>query len=343
MRKLLFLLSVLGMMAGLSTVGFAAVANDEVTSQKIKEADGTSGQNTNSGSGVKTGHIQNGAVTDAKIAGPISTSKLNVGTTSGTVAAGDHTHDTAYQKKYAQVIVVAKSGGDFTDLSAALASITDASALKPYLVKIMPGAYQLSTPPANSVISGFISVEGSGRATTVLSCTSDGPSSSLRPCLSMDTAGSISDLTVQTAGNASLGFDAVAFHVHNAPTLSNIDIVATGGNDDVGLKVLGGNAMLRDVTISTGGTGLLLQPYSGSGKIHAENLRISGPAGSLPAAGIRIADNGVVEMKNSALWGGIYADTGSIKAAHTSIGGTTSGTIKLINCYDENFNPIANQ
>ena len=46
---------------------FASVSDDQVTSQKIKEADGTSGQDTNSGSGVKTGHIQNGAVTPAKI------------------------------------------------------------------------------------------------------------------------------------------------------------------------------------------------------------------------------------------------------------------------------------
>lgn len=41
--------------------------DDAVTSQKIREADGTSGQNTNTGAGVKTGHIQDGAVTPSKI------------------------------------------------------------------------------------------------------------------------------------------------------------------------------------------------------------------------------------------------------------------------------------
>jgi len=44
------------------------VLADEVLSANIKEADGTTGQNTNTGSGIKTGHIQNGAVTGLKIA-----------------------------------------------------------------------------------------------------------------------------------------------------------------------------------------------------------------------------------------------------------------------------------
>ena len=45
----------------------ANVSNDQVQSQHIQEADGTSGQNTNSGSGVKTLHIQDGAVTASKL------------------------------------------------------------------------------------------------------------------------------------------------------------------------------------------------------------------------------------------------------------------------------------
>ena len=43
------------------------IGDDSVTSPKIKEADGISGQYTGSGSGVKTGHIQDGAVTAPKL------------------------------------------------------------------------------------------------------------------------------------------------------------------------------------------------------------------------------------------------------------------------------------
>jgi len=83
--------------------------DDSVMSQHIKEADGISGQDTNTGSGIKTGHIQDEAITAAKIS------------------------------FYTNVIVVAPSGGDFTDPITALSAITDASATNPYLVKIMPG------------------------------------------------------------------------------------------------------------------------------------------------------------------------------------------------------------
>ena len=59
-----------------TTASFAAQP-DSVLSGDIKEADGTSGQDTNSGSGIKTGHIQDSAVTNDKIAdGAVNAQKL---------------------------------------------------------------------------------------------------------------------------------------------------------------------------------------------------------------------------------------------------------------------------
>ncbi|MBI5639933.1 MAG: hypothetical protein HZA17_05860 [Nitrospirae bacterium] len=64
---LLFLALSIAALLSLPTQVFASVSNDQVQSQHIREADGTSGQNTNSGAGVKTGHIQDGAITTNKI------------------------------------------------------------------------------------------------------------------------------------------------------------------------------------------------------------------------------------------------------------------------------------
>jgi hypothetical protein len=59
MKKVLGLSMMVLLVAGMvfGSVTFAA-QNDSILSQHVKEADGTSGQNTNSGAGIKTGHIQ---------------------------------------------------------------------------------------------------------------------------------------------------------------------------------------------------------------------------------------------------------------------------------------------
>lgn len=172
MKKLLPVLA--AVVVALPAAPLAAVLNDEVTSAKLKEADGTASQDTNSGSGVKTNHLQNravtngkladGAVTDAKISGVISASKLPVGTAAGTVAAGNHTHAPV---RYAGVVTVAKSGGDHTDpvLAVAAARLL-ATASARYLVKIMPGEYDLQG--GTLLLPPYVDLEGSGAENTVI-------------------------------------------------------------------------------------------------------------------------------------------------------------------------------
>jgi len=54
------------------------LADDAVESKKLKVADGTSGQDTSTGSGVKTNHIQDDAITNSKIADEsVTTVKTN--------------------------------------------------------------------------------------------------------------------------------------------------------------------------------------------------------------------------------------------------------------------------
>lgn len=73
------LLLLLVAMACLPAQGFAS-SPDSIISGDIKEADGTSGQDTNTGTGIKTNHIQSSAVTTDKLAdGAVTTLKVTNG------------------------------------------------------------------------------------------------------------------------------------------------------------------------------------------------------------------------------------------------------------------------
>jgi len=150
-----------------NTVTGAKLAPSTITGAKIATGTITGGTSGNIALATITGaNLVVGAVADANITGQISTSKLNVGTAAGTVAAGDHNHDSIYQKKYANVIVVAQSGGDYTDLIAAASfANTAASVNNPYLIKVMPGIYNVS----QSVnLNPYVSLDGAGTTATII-------------------------------------------------------------------------------------------------------------------------------------------------------------------------------
>ncbi len=92
-----FGLKVLGLVMGLaaavplmvSAQWVAGGVTPTVTSASIYAADNTTGQTLTTGNGVKTGHIQNGAITNAKFFGNISGSKISTGAiTASEIAAG---------------------------------------------------------------------------------------------------------------------------------------------------------------------------------------------------------------------------------------------------------------
>jgi hypothetical protein len=204
---------------------------DTVNSAAIIAADGISGQTLTTGNGVKTGHIQDGAVTASKLGivcsngeylqyvfssgwvcsvgsagsqgpvgptgatgavgavGPAGTQGIQgvagpagitgatgpqglqgaqgptgpAGTQGATGATGPQ-GPAGTMPHYANVIVVAKTGGDFDDPVAAVNSITDASAANPYLIKIYPGVFNVLDQTIK--LKEYVDVEGSGENTT---------------------------------------------------------------------------------------------------------------------------------------------------------------------------------
>jgi len=174
--------------------------------------------------------------------------------------------------KFAQVVTVAKDGGDFTTVQAAIDSITDAAMNKPYLVWIAPGVYL-----GEVQMAPYIHLQGSGRGVTLL--TSEAMPSDATLELASNTT--VRDLTVMnesvTDGVAILGeMSVMDVEVHGVAVMGRAYSYSTGvhlmdpgteveffdvwiqsdgaAEENLGLKVENGaQAMVRDSLIEAWG------------------------------------------------------------------------------------------
>jgi hypothetical protein len=155
-------------------------------------------------------------------------------------AALDGLQSGAFQQHYANTLVVAKSGGDFTTISAALASITTANASNPYLIQVLPGVYSETV-----TMKSYVDIEGSGELTTKITA----PGSAIFATGTVVGAANaeLRHITVENTGGAA---DAIA--IYNAPRLAFVTIKASGGTS--GNYGIYNAAPMRNVTITaTGG------------------------------------------------------------------------------------------
>jgi pectin methylesterase-like acyl-CoA thioesterase len=186
----------------------------------------------------------------------------------------------------ARVLWVAKSGGNFTSVQAALASITVSGAAHPYVIKIAPGTYN---EPGGIDMKDHVDLEGSGQDNTIITCA----------CAS-----------TQSPYNGGLG----ATMRITGPTMTTevrgLRLMNTGGNT-YGTAVWNAGASpfesvkLTDVTLvaqgSVGNYGL----WNISSSIDATNSRItaSGDAGSSEAFGIANVANGEMSIRDVNVYG----------------------------------------
>jgi len=262
--------------------------------------------------------------------------------------------------RYANVIVVALSGGDFTDPAAALDSITDASASNPYLVKIMPGSYVTSsTLQAKS----WVDIEGSGRDVTRISTS---PGSKLwnfvRLVANMEIrdlslesdsayaaigggAGSLRavSVTISGAGPGNGAILAVQLTGSGLTRLEGVRITtsAAAGVNGYGLYAQSGSITANDVTIDVAGgyttaIGLYLEGSS-FGDVTNLRLKVSGgttPRGAYASGRLRMRDSSIL-VEGSGGWGLATGDAdvanSEISAAYATYFWNQTAVFKLAN------------
>lgn len=330
-------------------VTYRAIAPNSIANSKI--LDGAVSDAKLGFGAVTTPKIADGAVTDAKISGPIAGAKLGwhghdaadivqgtidlarlpVGTGPGTVAAGDHSHPGL--KKPTNVIVVARDGGDFASPLDALAAIGDASADNPYLVKIMPGVYDLGL--ATLVMKEYVDIEGSGELTTRLRGNAGGAG-----IVAGASRAELRNLTVEATG---VDGDVVGIFNGNAsPRLSHLAVEVHGDKSSFGIYNMMAAPRLVDVTVTVVGSDATFGIFNLHSSPEIRNSSVT--AGN----GIYTASSGTVRLEGSVITGSIltiYNDTGTTtRIANTRLTGGRVANNGLLSCtgvYDDTFLPIS--
>ncbi len=134
----------------------------------------------------------------------------------------------------ANIITVAKFGGDYTNPLHAVGSIFDASRGNPYVVFVAPGKYQLGTTPL--YMKPHVSLVGSGQKATYIIGRVD--SAALIPfggpgVINGADASEIRQLTVI---NRNFGTAHAIHNLNASPLISNVTAIARGGGGSGAFK-----------------------------------------------------------------------------------------------------------
>jgi hypothetical protein len=214
---------------------------------------------------------------------PTGLTKITSTTVQGAIEDLDAAH-------IAQVVTVAKSGGDFTSVKDALASITDASASKPYVIYVYPGVY-VEDP---ITLKAYVNVHGCGTWLEVV---------------------------FQTTDDSNHFITGVA-----GATLSDVAIIGPTGAGYAAIDYTGTGYtpfFLYHTVIRKGYYGLYIHPSS-YGTVHAHEL-VNQYSGTQIEQFIRIT-NGNLTIINSSYMSG---PSGSVVTCVYATGTTTSATLDL--------------
>lgn len=158
----------------------------------------------------------------------------------------DSYHASAFQQHYQNIKVVAKSGGDYSTISAALTAITDASNSNRYLVYVAPGVYN-----ERVTMKAYVDIEGAGELTTKITQ----PGSNNSSIYTLTSAGDceLRFLTVENTGGNLYAY--AVSNLGDRARFTHVTILASGGTtSSIGFRNNALTAALQNVTISLTGS-----------------------------------------------------------------------------------------
>jgi len=270
----------------------------------------------------------------------------------GSLLTADASGNATWKPKLGNIIYVAKSGGDFDTITAALNSIgTSATAANPYLIRVAPGVYTEQV-----TMKEYVSIEGAGEGVTIIKWTGSKWVSGSIPPVDLWTPGTCE--TVIGASNAELRYLTVqsdgggtmdtAMGIRNngtSPTLSHLTISVSGGTaDNIGIRNQvpaggSGSPRMNDLTISAvGGTGTNWGVGSDTSNPQMVNLTIDAKVGVFndKSTSTTIRSSWIKGTTNSV----VNQGSGKLSIANTMLDGAANlinGSFACINAYNASF------
>ncbi len=171
---------------------------------------------------------------------------------------------------YENVIVVAKSGGDFTSVAAALNSIGDASENNRYLVRVAPGIYEED----NLVeIPSYVHLQGDGPRTTIITSNrgSATPNQNAATIYMLPNS-YLSNLGVQNTGGGPISYGVYLSGGNRDTVIDNIDVLVSGSGTGGGRSGIHLNSAAPTIKNSSfkasGATGFGTAVNAGLSSVH---------------------------------------------------------------------------
>lgn len=252
----------------------------------------------------------------------------------------------------ANIVIVAKSGGHFSTISAALTSITDNSAANRYLVYVAPGTYTETV-----TMKSFVDIEGAGELATKI--TQVGSASDTGTVVGASNA-ELRYLTVENTGGST--YATAIYNNNSSPRFSHVTVSVSPGVETNGIKSSTASPILADVMISVTGGGRGLN--NGYSSLRLTNVSIGASVGidnyesslSINSSAIGVSGTGIgignqsgsgaftVTINNSIISGssntilndpGYATFIGVSQLSGGAVGG--GGTVTCVGVYDENY------